>query len=181
MNLKCPQFEYDNEFWHPLAQWFWTVFWKRNSCFLCLSSAIQIFRGKSETGKKHGVPDKILQGLQQLLVDHRRFRIPQVSHPTGMSRLRSSSLSFFTPETSFQLGRDGGTSQCWDGVGDETTEALLGRKLNNWVTKKKLPGDSSRDLVIPIWESPTTRERVTFSPSCKGHKRIIYQGCYISL
>ena len=36
--------------------------------------------------------------------------------------------------------------------------------------KTSIPGDSSRDLIIPDrWRSPTTFERVTFSPSQKGH------------
>ena len=36
-----------------------------------------------------------------------------------------------------------------------------------------IPGDSSRDLLIPDrWRSPTTFERVTFSPSQKGHKEL---------
>ena len=50
-------------------------------------------------------------------------------------------------------------------------------------TKDLLQGDSIRDLFIPDhWRSPTTSERVTFSPSQKGHKKnhlvvLFFLGC----
>lgn len=85
-----------------------------------------------------GFPGEILQGLQQLLVDpqdHSQFG--KSPTPAGIWRLRARLHScFFRPETSFQLGRDGGTSSIFgDGAGDETTEALLGRKQNKEIVR----------------------------------------------